>query len=340
MGRCRTGWVAVRSWPVGLPLFIVSGLGAAAATQFGWLLVARLCQAAGGCVGLVLGRAIVHDTARDGSAAATIAALNTVLLMSPALASVVGVWIADALGWRSIPVLLAVLGAVTLAGAMWLLDETVARRATPARVLLAQYRGLLTDPLFVAVVGAGSLTTTTMFVVLTASPFIVTGTLGLPFTMTGYVYAVFVGGLIFGNICAGALVSRLGFDRLMFLAGVAGLLGALTILGFALAGGMTLPAFLLGGLGYTVMAGTLAPLTLTRAVSLAPALRGSASGIYGCSQFLVGALAVLLAGTAGDPALGAGIVLALCATVGVAVFGLIAGGALRQRTVDAPPDRR
>src|SRR5687768_3858746 len=43
----------------GLALFTAAGLGVALATSFASLLVARLLQAAGGCAGLVVARAIV-----------------------------------------------------------------------------------------------------------------------------------------------------------------------------------------------------------------------------------------------------------------------------------------
>jgi hypothetical protein len=64
----------------------------------------------------------------------------------------------------------------------------------------------------------------------------------------------------------------------------------------------------------------MAPLTLTRAVSLAPELRGSASGIYGSSQFMIGALGVTIASASMDVALASTVALVICAGTGFAIF--------------------
>lgn len=296
-----------------LALFTVAGIAAMLAQSFEFLLLARMAQAAGGCAGLVLGRAVVHDTAKGPDAARTIAAVNAVLLISPTLAPVVGVWIANAFGWRSIPLLLAIFGVITMLGVRFSLTETAASRFTPPREILARYLKLFrTRPFLLHVLG-GSLSTTPMFVLLTATPFIAMERLDRSLNDSMMFYAVFVLGLMLGNIQSGRVLRWLGYERTFMTATTVGLTGALILLVAVLTDTLSVPVFLVAGFLYNLMAGTQAPLTLTRAVEHSQELRGSGTGIFGASQFLFGAVAVSLAGLGRDITISSAMMMIFCA---------------------------
>lgn len=296
-----------------LLIFVLAGLAAAAAHSFDALLAARLFQAAGGCAGLVLGRAVVHDTTNGGDAARTIAAVNAVLLISPTLAPILGVWAANAFGWRAIPLVLAGLGTITMLGVAFRLSETATSRSEAPAEIWAKYLALLRSRPFLLQVLGGSLTTTTMFVLLSTSPFVVLERLHLPLENAAIFYAVFVVGLLCGNVNAGLIARRFGFDLIFVAASVVGTLGAGLFLAAVLLDALTVPLFLAAGFLYTLMSGTMAPLTLTRAVGLSPDLRGSATGIFGASQFTFGAVGVTIASASADIAQMAATVLLFCA---------------------------
>lgn len=304
----------------GLALYIVAGILCTTAQTMEWLLAARMLQAFGGCAGLVIGRAIVHDTARDADAAATIGALNTVLLVSPAVAPVLGLWLAQHMGWRAVPAILVAFGLAAFIGTLLRISETGERRNEPIRTAFANYARLAVSPHFMVQVLGGSLTTTTMFVVLTMSPFMVVNHLGRPLGDAGLFYAIFIGGLIAGSIIATRLVRRVGFDRLILFAAACGTAGGLLHLGAYMTGRLDTLVFALAGCLYTFMSGIMAPLALTRTVGLAPHLRGSANGIFGFSQAFAGAVAVTVAGAASDVALSTGIVMLACAGTGLAIL--------------------
>ncbi|MBS7700236.1 MULTISPECIES: MFS transporter [unclassified Chelatococcus] len=306
-----------------LTIFGLAGLAAAAAQSFEALLTARLFQAAGGCAGLVLGRAVVHDTAHGGDAARTIAAVNAVLLISPTLAPIIGVWMVNTLGWRSIPLLLAILGVATIAGVAFRLTETAASRAEPARAIWLKYRALLVSHPFLLQVLGGSLTTTTMFVLLATSPFVVLQYLHRPIEEAAAFYAVFVIGLLAGNVSASFVARCFGLHLVFIGASCLGTIGAGLFLTAVLTGTLTTPVFLGAGFLYTLMSGTMAPLTLTHTVSLSPHLRGSATGIFGAAQFTVGAIAVSIASASSDIARMAAVVLLACAGSGLALYATL-----------------
>ncbi|MRX48918.1 MFS transporter [Paracoccus sp. S-4012] len=313
-----------------LGLFTLAGLAAMLAQSFDALLLARMAQAAGGCAGLVLGRAVVHDTAQGTDAARTIAAVNSVLLISPTLAPVVGVWIASTFGWRGIALLLSLLGLVTMAGVSFGLTETAASRAEPMRRILRKYLALIRSRPFLLQVIGGSLVTTTMFVLLTASPFVAMERLGRSLNDAMIFYSIFVLGLLMGNLQSGRVLRRFGFARTFVIMSGVGLTGALIFLGAVTWDVLTVPVFVVAGFLYTLMAGTMAPLTLTYAVGLSPDLRGSATGIFGASQFTVGAIGVTVAGFGSDIVQLAAVVLVCCAGMAFALYSALL---LRERRV-------
>ena len=80
------------------------------------LLIARVGQAIGGCGGLVLGHAIVRDSAAAGQAASPMGLLTMVQSLAPGIGPAVGGFLGAWFGWRSIFVALVALGIVTLCG--------------------------------------------------------------------------------------------------------------------------------------------------------------------------------------------------------------------------------
>ena len=99
---------------VGLALYTAGGLAATLAPSAGVLIAARLVQAAGGCAGLLLGRAIVRDTAGSNDAVRRLALMSLMTMVGPGLAPLVGSLLAAAWGWRAIFVVLTALGRAQL----------------------------------------------------------------------------------------------------------------------------------------------------------------------------------------------------------------------------------
>lgn len=248
-----------------------------------------------------------------------IGALNAVLLVSPAVAPVLGLWLGESLGWRFVPLILVAFGSIALLGALFLISETGTPKAEPARESIAAYWRLLKSGPFMARVFAGSLTTTTMFGILASSPFIVTGTLGRPLSDAGGFYAVLVAGILAGSLAATRLARRIPADRLILLAASCGLAGSL-LLAVSHAWGLTATLFVAAGFLYTFMSGLMAPLALTRTVAMVPERRGAATGFFGFSQIFAGAVAVTLSGLASDVVVSTAAVMLACSGVGLATL--------------------
>ncbi|MBL6080955.1 multidrug effflux MFS transporter [Belnapia sp. T18] len=305
----------------GLTIYALAGLAAALAPNAGALVVARLFQALGGCAGLVLGRAMVRDTAGPEETVRRLALLTLMMLVGPGLAPVLGGAMAATLGWRAIFLLLAAMGALGIALCWRLLPET-GGRAGPVnpRLLGREYRALVGSRAFLGLAIGGGCATTSFYAFVAAAPFILTGELHRPPQEVGLCLGLIILGMAAGNLMTGRLAARFGTERLLLGANALSGAAALGFLGMVLAGRLGLVPMLGLMLVFTLGIGMASPAALARAVSVNPKVIGSASGLYGFAQMGVGALCTALAGLGRDPALAAAAVLAGASLVAQLAF--------------------
>jgi DHA1 family bicyclomycin/chloramphenicol resistance-like MFS transporter len=206
---------------VGFVVYVVASLACAMAATGPQLVALRFVQAIGASAGPVVGRAIVADlTDRDGSSR-LLSLLMMVMGVAPLVAPTVGSYLLDVAGWRSIFVLLAVLGAAVLVVTRWA-PETLppARRVrTPLRgaagAIGASYAALLRRPLFVAFVAISASISSGLFAYITAAPFLFIEGFGLSPRAFTVVFAANVAGVIGAAALNSRLVMRVGSARML-----------------------------------------------------------------------------------------------------------------------------
>ena len=308
---------------VGLLLYTVAGLCAAVAPDIDTLLAARLFQALGGCAGLVLGRAIVRDTASSGEAARRLALMNLMVTVGPGVAPLIGASLAATLGWRSIFVALCGLGLVNLLFTWRLLPETGAldaRANSSVGRLARNYLQLLSSPAFLGYAVGGGCATTSMYAFIATAPFVFVHELNRPLHEVGLYLGLLISGVWLGSMLATRLVRRVRLQRLMVTANAGSLLAALILCGLAWSRHLSLVAVVGLLFLYTMGAGLASPAALTEALSVNPQVAGSASGLYGFTQMAVGALCTALAALGSDPALSSAAVLVAASLLAQAGF--------------------
>jgi len=312
----------------GLVLYTLAGLAACLVGDVHHLIVARLLQALGGAAGMVIGRAMVRDTALPQDAARRLATMNLMVVLGPGLAPLIGGALATAFGWRSIFYVLSLLGIVNVLFALWLLPESHGPKSE-AKVsgLARNYGKLLTSPAFLGFAIGGGCATTSMYAFIGVSPFIFAHELGRPDYEVGIYPAILMGGVWLGSMLATRLIPRLPMNRLAVWANLASVAAAMVFLGAVLTHHLTVllaigPMFVFG-----MGAGIASPAALTQAISVNPHVIGSASGLYGFSQMGVGAICTALVALGSDPALTAAIILAAAGVIGQISFWI----ALRYR---------
>lgn len=318
---------------VGLALYTVAGFAAALAPDVQALIATRLLQALGGCAGLVLGRAIVRDTAGTEDTVKRLALMNLMITIGPGLAPLLGTALTAAAGWRSIFLALAGLGIVNLVFTWRLLPET--GRPTgrvEIRSLARDYRTLLSSPSFVGFAFGGSFATMSVYAIIVSAPFILVQELGRSTHDVGFFIVLLMAGVSLGNAITGRLVGRVRIELLLIRANLLSLASALIFLVIVMLGWLTIATA--GALMFlcTLGVGLSGPGGIAKAISVNAKLTGTASGIYGCVQMLVGAICTALVGLGSSPALAAGCVLV---AAGVIAQSLLRMGLRKEKAARA-----
>ena len=307
---------------VGLALYTLGGLVATLAPNVGVLIAARLVQAAGGCAGLLLGRAIVRDTAESNDAVRRLALMSLMTMIGPGLAPLVGGLLAGAFGWRAIFVVLTALGVLTFGVSWRLLPETGTPSGRISAASVARdYRALLGSPRFLGFAAGGGCATTSFYGFIAAAPFIFINELHRPLHEVGIYLGLLIVGVSIGNIIASRLIGRVTtIERLLVAGNLVSVAAAAVVLAAFLAfrpGVFAIEALMIV---YCVGAGMCSPAVSTLSISVDPRLIGSAAGLYGFLQMTIGAACTTLAGLGHDPAVAACAVLMGASLLAQAAF--------------------
>jgi MFS transporter, DHA1 family, multidrug resistance protein len=276
----------------GLGLFVVGSVMCALAPTIDLLIVGRVVQAAGGAAGMVMARAIVRDLYEREHAAAMIAYLTMAMVVAPMLAPSVGAVLMDLSDWRAIFVALTVVGILLVWGAHLRLIETRAGAGlgSGARSLMAGAGRLLRSGAFIAYVLQSTFSMSTFFAFVSGAPYFVIDVLERPATEYGLYFILVSVGYMAGNFTAARVTRRVGLDRMIVLGSSLALVVVALVLGLLL----TLPwapVLLFGPMMLGSFASGLAmPNAQAGAISVDPALAGTASGVAGFTQLLVAAL--------------------------------------------------
>jgi len=307
-----------------LALYVAASAVAGWATSIATLLIVRVLQAVGGCGGLVLGRAIVRDSAASGEAASRMALLTMVQSLAPGVGPAIGGFLGAWFGWRSIFVLLAGLGIVTLGGVWLALPETAASAmSSRSGRMMGSYLRLLRSPAFCGYMFGGALTSTSFFAYLTASPFIFTQMLHRPAAEVGLYYLAVMGGVPIGSFVSSRLAGRVRLSSLLRATSRVAVRGAALFFAVSATGLLSVASVLGSMIIFSIGVGAAAPIALTSAISTDPQIIGAASGLYGFVQMANGAVCTLAVGfIPANPALAAASVLLACLLLGQVCFAL------------------
>lgn len=276
----------------GMILFVIGSILCLVAPTIEALIAARVLQAAGGCTGMVLGRAIVRDLYGPRQSASMIGYVTMGMAVMPTIAPAVGGLLDEFYGWQGGFFLLLLFGIAVLAATVFYLPETKKDRVSvgPGEVLRS-YRVLTKEPLFWSYALTAAFSALTYFAYLGGAPFISAQLLSLSAAEMGFYFMFVALGYIVGNFISGRFSERFGLYP-MIVAGTligalaVGLIGGFAYFGIVTAASLFLPMFVLG-LGN----GVCLPSAISGAVSVRPELSGSASGLVASLQVGMGAIA-------------------------------------------------
>lgn len=274
---------------VGATIFVAGSIGAALAPSAPILLAARLVEAGGAAASMIAARALVSDLSERGEAAANIAALTSAVLLSPTIAPSIGGALVSLAGWRFVFTALAVVGTVALLACAWLVPAH-APQAVRARLDHA-YARLARNGRFRRFVAGNALASSSFYIFLGGSPFLLIGQWHLSPSQAGLCYLLVAGSAMVGTFA----VRRIDRRRNAFRVGLAMISGGgAAMLAVALLGGdgpvaLVLPMLVVGFGG-----GIAAPTGIAGAMHAEEGMAGTASSLAGAIQMIASAAVTAL----------------------------------------------
>lgn len=191
--------------------YVAASIGCVLAPSFSALLACRVLQGLAASGGMTIGRAVIRDVYAGPRAQRAMSSVMFVFALAPAVAPVIGGYLHEWWGWRSVFVFLTLYGLAALALARFALPETLGQDARqsirPMRVLRS-YRRSFAQPRFVALVLAIACAFGGIFVYVAGSPAIVFEHLGLGADDFAVLFVPMVAGLMLGSFVSGRVAHR------------------------------------------------------------------------------------------------------------------------------------
>jgi MFS transporter, DHA1 family, multidrug resistance protein len=313
----------------GVALYAVASLLCAAAPSVAVLVGLRFAQGAAGAAGIVIARAIVRDMHSGAAAARFFSLLMLVNGLAPILAPVIGGQVLGVTTWRGVFVLLAAIGVLLLAATAAAMPETLppeSRHPGGIADTVRTFGSLLADRAFLGYALACGLAFGAMFAYISGSPFVIQDIYGASPQLYSVMFATNALGLVLASQANRALLRRLEPRAILRSAlSVQALAGVALLVVVAAGGGVWGIVPLL----FVVVAslGLVFPNATALALADHPHVAGSASGLLGVLQFIVGAATAPLVGAGGTAT-------ALPMALTIAVLGV--GGALSAALATGP----
>lgn len=214
-----------------LVLFGIGSVGAMLAPTFGWLLFFRGLQGCSAGAGRVVGQAIVRDRYHGAEAQRLFANITMVFSLAPAIAPVLGGYLNNLSGWRSVFGLLTIVSILLIVASLRKLPETLPenrRQPFRLRVIVANYLHAMRQPSFVlAILAVGFAFSGFALYISSAASFIM-NILGMSETAFGWLFIPFILGMVSGSMINSRFAEKLAPATMIHCGQAAIALGALS----------------------------------------------------------------------------------------------------------------
>jgi DHA1 family purine ribonucleoside efflux pump-like MFS transporter/DHA1 family bicyclomycin/chloramphenicol resistance-like MFS transporter len=305
-----------------LLIYVAGSLMATFAPSVEWILAGRLIQGIGASVGMTVARAAVRDQFVGAEAARIMNLIGIILAIGPAMGPSLGGLSLSVFGWKSIFVLMILLGLVLLASCIFFLRETTVpdRSRLKPLTLVSTYAALITDLRFLlpSLVLGGAIGA--LYAQGTMLPFVMIGVVGLTPTQFGLGMLVQTGAYLGGSIALRLVSKRLSGPTTVSIGLVfSGLGGTMMMLSVFLLPPSFLSIMLPVGVS-TFGIAFITPYTVTSGLAPFPKIAGSASALMGFIQMGGGFVGGLIAAAFAAPLTSIGIIIPAMEYMAVASY--------------------
>ncbi|HEY1872255.1 MAG TPA: multidrug effflux MFS transporter [Chitinophagaceae bacterium] len=183
----------------GLCIYLLASIGCAMAVSVNALIMLRLLQALGGCVGMVAARAMVRDLFEVKENAKVFSMLMLVVAVSPIIAPTLGGYVTSLLGWRYVFLMLIIVDIVILTSAYFLLPES--KKADPnfslkPAPIIKNFSGIITNPQFYTYALTAAIAAAGLYAYIGGSPHVFMEIFKVNEKQYGWIFALIAMGLI------------------------------------------------------------------------------------------------------------------------------------------------
>jgi DHA1 family bicyclomycin/chloramphenicol resistance-like MFS transporter len=281
---------------VGMVLFALGAIAAAAANSIDLLLLARFVQGFGAATAVVLSRAIVRDIASGKEAARMMSLMMMIFTAAPVIAPSIGALLVAQWGWRAPFTAIAALGVLILVAIRCNISETHTPSASghPVRQLIASFSGFFSHRqcvfalLLIVIPPAGFMSMIALSAALAVEIY------GYSITQFGFIFAGAGVSILIGAAINRALVSR--YDGLQIIGVGISLMAIASVQLLVIAWLNEAPfAWVWSCMClYMFTIALIAPNGIVMALDPLPKIAGVASSIIGTLQNVVGASGALI----------------------------------------------
>ncbi|MDB5119613.1 MAG: multidrug transporter [Sphingobacteriales bacterium] len=278
----------------GLCLYFLASVGCALALSVNALIMFRLFQAIGGCVGMVAARAMVRDLFDVKENAKVFSMLMLVVSVSPIIAPTLGGYITSAFGWRYVFYMLILVVLLILIGTYFFLPESKKPDPTfslkPAPIL-RNFATVLSNSHFITYALTGAISYAGLYAYVSGAPYVFMEIYKVSEAQFGWIFAFIAAGLISASQVNNIVLKRYSNEHIIKIASccqsiIGATLVCLTLMGWT---SLLLTVFLV--FLFLACQGFIFPNATALALAPLGHNAGNASALIGAIQMTVGASA-------------------------------------------------
>jgi len=287
---------------VSIAVYVASSIGCALAPSIEWLLLMRIGQGLSASGALVVGRAIIRDAFAGAVAQRVMSQVMLIFALAPAVAPVIGGWLHDAFGWRSVFWFMVVLGLAVWLWVVFFLPETlppVGRQSGHPRAIATAYMKAFSTSRFMTLIAVIALNFGGFFLYIAGSPDVMYRHLHYGANDFWRLFVPLVAGLMLGAFISGRIAGRFTHEQAVTAGFGLMLTAAIINLGLALGFAHSPVTIIAPVVMYATGMSLALPNLSLLALEVFPTHRGLASAVQGFGQagfnaVVAGVLATLL----------------------------------------------
>lgn len=280
---------------IGLLLFIIGSVGCALSQSITEIVIWRIIQAFGACVGPMLSRAMVRDKMGRTKAAEMLSTLMILMALAPILGPLIGGQLIKFSTWPSIFWLLSAIG-IIMSIAILKLPETLPeerRESTSLWNAFKKYGILLRNTEFMAYTLCVTFFYVGAYAFIAGSPSVYITYFKIEPQNYGWLFALNVVGIVSLSFANRILVRKYSLDKLLKASTAVAMFAGITLsllvkFNIGAIYGVIIPVFV-----FFSMNGIIAACTTAAALDKVPEMAGAASALLGSLQYGSGILSTL-----------------------------------------------